>query len=125
AVRLKKRRFAGASYACRIYTGASASLCPDSGSQALESLQQYREWQRTPFPVLLPALVAPRRLPPLFSLQHIKINRKKVAEAAEQDEQVENFMEAEVFGRQEIGLYSIDDSTHCIGNPSCNEQQQA
>ena len=41
------------------------SYCPDSGSQPLESLQSCQQWQRTPLPAGLPALVEAKWLPPL------------------------------------------------------------
>ncbi|WP_223636895.1 hypothetical protein [Planococcus sp. 4-30] len=54
----KERRFAGPSYARQSYTGASAfPHCPDSSNQPLESLQPFQQWQRTPLPARLPALV--------------------------------------------------------------------
>ncbi len=40
-----------------------------SNSQSLESLQLSRQWQRTPLPGKLPALVGTKRLLPLFVLK--------------------------------------------------------
>ena len=63
----RERHFAGLSYARQSYMGAYAfRYCPGSSSQPLESLQSYRQWQKAPLPVRLPALIGAKRLPTLF-----------------------------------------------------------